>query len=563
MHLDELHVFAIALAHCLALQVIKDLQTITSIAHLLPTFLLATAIAWCHVASSEYALLSLATSALLVLGMNGSQSNHVVLEAIVVLAVLITAPRMVQFGIGESRHAVATARRRSEWAGRLAFSLRVLLGVLYAMTGFAKLNDAWHDPQVSCCVQMFVAFAATFADVRLLPPPLLKLLPYGATAFELGFPLVLLGVHLHLEPHGRRSMARAVLRGLTVSGAAFHVVIALPPPPMSVYPFSMLMAPIYILALLPEEVGAAARIVAGWPRAALARAAAVLAAAAAWACYRPSTHFEYPPYFSWELGVLWTLCAFGGIAAVALLVDVPHVDEEAASSASPSQPTAPMSTTRRLLALLPALLTFAISSGTYLGIRNYPSFAMFSNLLLEGGSSNHWLVGPTRHTYDAGHAGDGTVWWWQSLSPAEYGPDDAIEIVQTNLPAIRDLQINLAPLLPPAVLSAFASTNVSAEFYITPPKWPYAPPEAFRPFAVPVVEVRRRLAVAAGEVSDFFVRYRTVVDGRALGRVREYRRRRGVRTPASDARLEAPLSRWRAMLHKYRAFSVGAAPCRH
>jgi hypothetical protein len=56
-----------------------------------------------------------------------------------------------------------------------------------------------------------------------------------------------------------------------------------------------------------------------------------------------------------------------------------------------------------------------------------------------------------------------------------YGSHIAVEILETDLPALRNLQVNLAPLLPKDVLSAMRKANVTAEFHITPPAWPYPP----------------------------------------------------------------------------------------
>jgi hypothetical protein len=109
-----------------------------------------------------------------------------------------------------------------------------------------------------------------------------------------------------------------------------------------------------------------------------------------------------------------------------------------------------------LAPLLPALFIFAVSASTYLGVRTYPSFAMFSNLLLEGGASNHWVVtSPLRFDVNAG----------SSSLARYYGPHVAVEVLDTNLPSLRNLQVNLAPLLPPAVLAALAAANVTVGLY--------------------------------------------------------------------------------------------------
>ncbi|KAL3927546.1 MAG: hypothetical protein SGPRY_002774 [Prymnesium sp.] len=542
---DELSLVALSLSHCLALQVVKEAKLARGSAPL-AMFLLALSILFSHLSPSPRSLLPLALAGLTTLCVNGSQSNHVVLEAVVALAVVLTAPgpscsplRLRKACGSEENLSREKEEQRSEWSSRLTIAMRAILCVLYGMTGFAKLNDAWHDPRHSCCVHMFVAFVANLFDVY-LPPSLLRFLPYAATAFELGFAMTLL-----LLPALPSRWRRRILRTLAILGAGFHVTIALPPPPASVYPFSMLMVPIYVIGLLPDEMRWAARSVSQWDRRACCLLAAVLSSATAicMGLSRRSTHFEYPAYFSWELGLLWLVCAFGGIVAVALLAP-PELQSLSAASASHSKP-------RLMLALAPAALIFAICSATYLGLRTYPSFAMFSNLLIEGGASNHWIV---RHPVQ-----------WAALTPSEYSPHHAIQILETDLASLRDLQINLAPLLPPHVLRAFRFANVSAEFYITPPAWKYPATETFRPFSVPVVEVRRRLSEAARSGQDVYVRYAYMNVSRAIEskNVYEYVRRGGLLLPGSDVSLEKPIPMLRDLLHRYRTFDLSYSPCRH
>jgi hypothetical protein len=60
--------------------------------------------------------------------------------------------------------------QRKAFSKRLTLAMRAILIVLYPMTGFAKLNDAWHDPAVSCCVQMFIGGLTVIGRVwRILP----------------------------------------------------------------------------------------------------------------------------------------------------------------------------------------------------------------------------------------------------------------------------------------------------------------------------------------------------------------------------------------------------------
>ncbi len=560
---DILRLFTLIYAQNLLLQLIKDIQvyglsSYSPLPYLLPpclpppsTLLLAITIAHAHYSSSEFALLSLSSSALLVLGLHGSQSNHVVLEVLITLSIVLTAPLPLSFTTSSSSSSspFLSSSKRTLWSTRLTLSMRAILITLYLITAFAKLNNGWHDPSHSCCVHMFIGVVGHFLSsdlVRRIPPTLLSIMPYFATLFELGFPpTLLLALRYKHQRAGAGGAAGTLpLRCLTIAGSAFHVLIALPPPPISVYPFSMLMLPIYLQGLIPNEVEAlASTITASLQQSPKARAlsTATLTTLIAIASYfaNGSSKFEYPPYFSWELGALWTVLAFGCLIAAALLPE--------RRKSLPSTPPS-ISALRTCLALFPSLLLVLIGASTYIGYRTYPSFAMFSNLLVEGHASNHWLV-------------KDPAYWASVLGPSDsYSPHNAILIVETNHPSLSSLQINLAPLLPDDVLQSFKHVNVTSEFHITPPSWGYkATEEAFRPFYVPVVEVRRRLALTSKK--DFFVRYRHV--GQKRQPLLKYRRKGGVRTKGSDPSLDEPLPRWRAVLHRYRTFDPAYAPCRH
>ena len=326
--LDALSVFTILFAQCLTLQVAKDVQShaLTSW-RILPTLALALAIVRAHLApTSDHALVALAASGAVVLCVNGSQSNHVLLELAIAGAVLLCAPASLPVSPSSSPRTTRLKVRRA-FASRVSLSMRVALGILYLTTGFAKLNDDWHDPSVSCCVQMLVGALAGLglspsAVAAAAPAPLRAAAPYAATAFELGFPVVLV--------LARSTRTVTPIRILTISGAIFHVFIALPPPPMSVYPFSMIMAPMYAVGLLPEETGAAARRVAAWPDEVkiAASTAAVTALALAYQAHASSNLFEYPNYFAWEIGATWVVVVFAAVAFVAAAAPPDDPDPE-------------------------------------------------------------------------------------------------------------------------------------------------------------------------------------------------------------------------------------------
>ena len=576
--LDALSVFTILFAQCLTLQVAKDVQShaLTSW-RILPTLALALAIVRAHLApTSDHALVALAASGAVVLCVNGSQSNHVLLELAIAGAVLLCAPASLPVSPSSSPRTTRLKVRRA-FASRVSLSMRVALGILYLTTGFAKLNDDWHDPSVSCCVQMLVGALAGLglspsAVAAAAPAPLRAAAPYAATAFELGFPVVLV--------LARATRTVTPIRILAISGAIFHVFIALPPPPMSVYPFSMIMAPMYAAGLLPEETAGAARRVAAWPDEVkiAATTAAVAALALAYQAHASSNLFEYPNYFAWEIGASWVVVVFAALAAVAASPpDDPDPDDDDAAPASapgrsdrsdtPRARRPPRRAAEKLHipALLPGAFLLAVSASTYLGARTYPSFAMFSNLRMEGGSSNHWVV--RAPGFFPGSRVD--------VPPEEYyGAHVGIEIGETDLASLRNMQVNLAPLFPNRVKEALRETGATAEFHIAPPSWGYPPTEetsgkargkgtAPRGFSVPLVEVRRRISAAMREGKDFTLRYRWVRGGETEAKTREFRARGGELVKGSDPALAAPLPPWRAVLHRFRTFHLEYSPCRH
>ena len=574
--------FSVTLAHCLALQVLKDARSLPSLGpstawRWTPTALLALSVARVHAAPrSTDALVALAMNGIIVLACNGSQSNHVLLELAMCAAVLLCAPSVTSGRRRASSTEMDPSRARRAFSRRLTFSTRAALCVLYATTGFAKLNDDWHDPNVSCCVQMLVgALSGMGLDanhVRVVAPERLRaLIPYAATAFELGFPVLCVASTCRIL--GGRGFAwdggaPGTHRALTAVGASFHALIALPPPPMSVYPFSMIMAPMYVAGMVPHETGvAASAFAARWKSGGASFRAgvwAIVAVAVAFAVKQHEAHsyFEYPPYFAWELGALWVVCAFGALAYAALrgTRGTSTSSSEGNGGEEFEKGDEGLSRRARAKALAPAAFIFLVSASTYVGVRTYPSFAMFSNLRVEGGASNHWVF-RNHHPMNL-----------DAFDPIAAGRDETyrhgVLVTETNLPSLRTAQVNLAPLLPSATIDALNAAGCRREFHVTPPKWPYPPTEpVFVPYAIPPVEVRRRVASALKDgtgMADFFVEYRWVRGGTEEdGPVRRLVVKGGKVVVGAESGLAVGLGAFEGWLRRFRTFDVGSSPCRH
>ena len=443
----------------------------------------------------------LAVAGLWYLAARGSSSNHIALQAVVCVAVL-------EASFAGDDAAVRRALRRGGCE---------VLGALYLVTALAKCNDGWVDPHASCATLYTVAGAAEFRPGLAWPREALALLPYGALAGEFGLALA-----FYLRARGSLTRYRKRLLAL---GALFHVGLAAPRPPLSVYPFSALMAPLFALAVLESDAPAATG--AG---ALGAAAAAALAAEAR----SPATRLEYPPYCSWDLGLAWC----GG--AFALLAVAAAREPKAAPAA------------RRRGAPLAALAVLCLGALPYLGLRTHPCFAMFSNLRVEGGASNHWLF--TAERLAALDLGGGAM-------------ADGVVVTAADAAAVRHMRVDLGRWLAPAAADALARSGAASGFYIAPPAaawpppgWPPAP-AAFEPFGTPWVELRRR--VSAAVAADPGLALRVAYERRGERRVFE-RYADGALAPGSDPELLEPLRGLRALVFKFRAFDAGpGSPCRH
>ena len=415
----------------------------------------------------------------------GSQSNHVVLSVFVCVAVL-----------------TSWNKNKSVWQGQCMNSLRLLTGSLYLITGIHKLNADWFQVRHSCASQMLTG---SLAVVHYLPtdfvPLVLIAIPHLAAGLEL-----LLGVVFIC------AQSELVKLFAVISGSVMHTLMGLPYSPMSVYPFSIIMVPLYI-SLIPKRV----EYMANWAMShkSLVCACAALVASLAWNLKTilgvENEMLEYPAYSSWSAGVTWNVVMWLMIIFCCFL----PVEE---------------SRSRYLHApgVFVAILLFLFGMLPFIGLRTYPAFAMFSNLRTEGNANNHLLIGDQWDLFR-----------YQS---------DTVEILDSDIPAIRDMQVDLGVFFNNSTKSLLEKYELSSEFYIVPPKWTHSSTLPSRSFQVPLIELRRRLA--NNKVHGYINYTRGSVN-------------MSYDSSIGDKELEAPLSWFESTLVRFRTFDKTYSPCRH
>mmetsp|Transcript_38349 Transcript_38349/g.81280 ORF Transcript_38349/g.81280 Transcript_38349/m.81280 type:complete len:603 (-) Transcript_38349:778-2586(-) len=523
---DALGVFTALWAQVMSLQVVKlyvATQKLTGNRPIAFAWLMLMSFGCCAAALFPHrseALLALCGISVPVLFFTGSQSNHVFMEMAVCIAIL-----------------GSFSRRRSRWQAKCTSAVRLFLVALYFVTGVHKLNADWHEAEWSCCNHMLGGILA-LKPLRFLTELVpLSLGPTFTAVTELGLPFLLLAPQ-HVT--GR------TFRVATVWASAFHLPICMMLPPMSVYPFSLLMAPLYVF-MVPAQITR-------WIGRAnlLLMVPVILLAAKSWpklmAPELPDGEepYEYPPYGCWAAGVIWCIVAYAGLIFMAIFG---------------GEGAAPVVNTRfsRLLAF--GVLGFG--SLPYLGVRNYPALAMFSNLRTEAGRGNHLVLGD-----------DFDFLGWQR---------DYVTIHETDIPALALAQVDLAPLYTPQTQTSLKTITAAAEFWLTPPLEAWSKNYTrlvWREYSMPFMELRRRIApLAQNPNSTGFVRYtRTLAKANLkfpalwswLGKknlendvvIRDnviYALNKG----DHDEELEEVLPWWQARLGRWRTFDVGYSPCRH
>ncbi|KAF4696106.1 hypothetical protein FOZ60_002335 [Perkinsus olseni] len=354
---------------------------------------------------------------------------------------------------------------RSEWVNRATWAMRAMVIALYFVTGIDKMNEGWASHEYSCCILMFGGFVGL---------PLFKFWSLLRLAFLL--------LSFSELPRGNTSGS-----GSCVSGVLFSTVF-LPETvsPMSVYPFTMAMAPMYTF-VLPEQAALVANTVVNWLNAKpILRWGAFLglfaAFVSAWPMLMASRAGGYPPYGLWAFAAVWSLCSCVYLLCVTFW--------PAPKSDVPVKRVYPK---RSLLGSIPWIFICCLAGklrlALILAFVTIPPLAMFSNLRTEGGQPNSHVFGD-----------DFDFLGYQR---------DYVTVHSTNIPSIEWAQVDLGQLFTSETKRFLTEYNISSEFWITPPfkGWPYPPTREFVPYSTPFVELRRRIAEMKDFPKDAYINY--------------------------------------------------------
>lgn len=457
-------------------------------------------------------LVSLCFSHVLSLVHHGSQSNHVIMAIIIASSVLL-----------------AYSEDRPTWQKKLSGSTYLILIVLYLVSWTHKLNESWFDRNFSCASLFASGVLSMIIPVPLAPGSssafvdfVVATAPIQAVFIEIFLPTLLIAWRFV-----DKISSGIIFRIIMVTGGIFHLMICLPLPPMSAYPFSMVMVPMYVLLLptesfqliqaLTENVFILAGIVALSSVSIQYGVLSVLG--------DEPMPLEYPAYGLWTICLIWNIVVWVFILYAALGIKVPY--------SSLNYHTLSFSRGGTYT----ATLLFLIGVCPYLGVRNYPALAMFSNLITEGNAGNH-LVLP-------------------SFGIIKY-QQDTVRIHSTDLKSLQNYQVNLGLYFSKRTQMFNIAYGVSNEFWITPPSWT-APDNRvvpFIPYSIPVIEFRKHLSTHIAK--SFYVNFTRNSDPSPSMFIST--------DPSSVERhgdLAAPVSWLQRIVFRFRSFDASYSPCRH
>ena len=461
-------------------------------------------------------LLFLCSSHIISLLHHGSQSNHVVMALITASAVLLDY-----------------STDRAVWQQRLSGTIYLILVILYLVSWTHKLNENWFDSTISCAS----LFASGFLSIWIsLPTELnstfahhiaetvIRTAPTMAAIVEFTLPTLLI-----LWRSTTFTTSRTIFRVLIVVAASFHLMICLPLPPMSVYPFSMVMVPMYALILPDESIRLISRVTENlWLIGGTVGVSAVIMQFGLKIVLNgEEMPLEYPAYGLWTTAVVWNVLVWAVILYAALSIKMP--------SATFKFPTF----IYRPRGVLLAMFLGFIGLCPYLGIRNYPALAMFSNLRTEGTSPNHLYL--------------------PRMGVLNY-QRDTVHVHSTSLKSLQNYQVNLAIYFSEHTKKFNTAFGVTNQFWISPPSWspPDNRPAPFVPYSIPVLEFRKHISTQTAKA--FYVNFTMNADPISLSRMFDSD---DPNTYAEYGHLMEPVSWIQRILFRFRSFDSDFSPCRH
>jgi len=493
--------------------------------------------------------------------LRGSVSNHILTELCLCAAVAASAFAAFTGGAKEG-----TERRMQNTLGEC---FRKQLAALYLISALHKMNTGFFEIRTSCSSQIIAITTLQLLPEWIAKPiltssPLLQTAPAGGLFLE-----ILMGL-------GLLSGSPSVRRGTIVVAQLFHIVLALPLPPSSFYPFSAICS----FAFIPLHPEACSNVFHRSKKGLLLAFLLVLWPLLTYRCYGQREK-EYPPYSQYPAGVAWIMClAFINVAAATIYPSngdmragkTPQVQyekerEEATkreeihqSSSSSSKDGKSHKTGRQNISkehlgssstpppprgrILSApnvmfALVFMIGLTPYAGMRTYPAFAMFSNLQTED-RSNHWFL---------------PGWRSWNHRPSYLEP---VKIVETDLRSLHAFQVDLSPYYPEETLEGLAEIDLEAALWVCPPKWKFRLPE-FVPYHIPFFELNKAVVTALDNNKDpFYVKYQRNGQAKTLTRLPS-----GECTGEEAERLLQPPPFWQRLFFRFRSFDPESNVCRH
>jgi hypothetical protein len=278
-------------------------------------------------------------------------SNHMWLGALVSVVALVARPG------------------RDGWAARFVPAGRVALVGFYAFAAFAKLNDAFLDPAVSCAV-VYADQALTAVGLPATAGPVRVALPWATLAVEASVPVLLV-------------VRRTRWAGVVVA-SVFHILISFDLA-QHFYDFTAVLVPLFLLFLWGTQLDAYARkgaeLIAGPLRLVVPLALAVLGVLGIFTLGPMGDTIavlaQVGPFLVWVplAGLhLW------------LVLSVPRTSTGGVEAA----PGPRLSAWAGMVAV--AVVVVANGLSPYLEVKRVADFTMYANLSIVDGTTNHLLV---------------------------------------------------------------------------------------------------------------------------------------------------------------------------